>query len=851
MSEVPVPASGSTVSELFLQCIDSFSAVLVALSARDCLAIRLGQVSNESFLEQFNKLRVWGDQTSATLPAQARGSLDDTLRHDSELKDVVLGILLRLKTLLDRAIPIAERKFDGSRGSDQDSVSSVTDDSSSEDDNDNDNDNDSDSDNDNDNDNGNENGSESGESNSKRQRQRQCRTIPKITFFTRLVFDQIRSLYDLSALLRRPTISSKYIRSIAKPAVDVPESETMMLRRAFRTFDYRHITERFLQWRGQTKAAQRMDPEKERPRALEIIKKSEASAEGAALGRGEDETVVGCCEDTLWLCWRFTEANMRRREQIRYWTEHPYDPKDGKPAIAGSAAEVAMDGGQFQPEKALVVPQTKNTARPPVVASVLHPAQPTSTSGASKRSFFSTVPITEIHETETNNTRPRTLYTPTEADMTDKRRCTVVPNPPKSFENRSSFECPYCGTKLSTKKMQNRQSWKRHVFRDLRPYVCTFENCPNAAKLFLTRNDWVYHELQMHRQEFVCRECNAVCPDRPSARRHLEGHYQGALSPSQLSAILDVSSRPPSETTECPCIVCGRSLPLSGLQTHLATHMEEIALFALPMAAAEVGESLASGKAAKSASANLPDTSETDGGSRGNDAGDDVLAPNPPNTDSPNTHTQDSAVPQGGITQTAVDFERLLAQRNDEYALRGGITSYENSGVKHDSRHIVVALIESIVDHLVKVYKRGWLLGGLIIFHTLTLKLFINSRAMKEFANVICNMLEDEEYNAVVIAATFGERLCDPDLETERMDQLQQPGSIYFTMCEKGAVATRHNNTQASAHAIIRYIANRETTLRIAERSPLLKAERDKGWTSKWANIRVSCLIDPSHFLNF
>lgn len=97
--------SGATVFGSFAQCIDSFGNFIVALSASDSRPTRLGQVDNESLLEEYGRLRIWGDQAKADFPARARGSLDDTLRHDNELKDMVLGILLRLKALLDTGIP--------------------------------------------------------------------------------------------------------------------------------------------------------------------------------------------------------------------------------------------------------------------------------------------------------------------------------------------------------------------------------------------------------------------------------------------------------------------------------------------------------------------------------------------------------------------------------------------------------------------------------------------------------------------------------------------------------------------------------------------------------------------------
>lgn len=47
-------------------------------------------------LEEYGRFRIWAQQTGAALPAEARGSLDGTLRNNSQLRGVVLDILSRL-----------------------------------------------------------------------------------------------------------------------------------------------------------------------------------------------------------------------------------------------------------------------------------------------------------------------------------------------------------------------------------------------------------------------------------------------------------------------------------------------------------------------------------------------------------------------------------------------------------------------------------------------------------------------------------------------------------------------------------------------------------------------------------
>ncbi|KAK4195455.1 Tetratricopeptide repeat-domain-containing protein, partial [Triangularia verruculosa] len=612
--------SGATVFRSFAEYIDSFGTFLIALSVGDSRPTRLGQVNIESLLEQFGRLKIWGDQTKADLPTRARGSLDDTLRYDNELRDMVLGILLRLKALLDITIPIAHRKFDECRASDQDSISSVSDESDSED-----------------------------ESSCEREH----RTIPKIVFYIRLISTQIRSLYDISALLRRPTMSSKYIRSVKKADKKSQETENIMLKRAFSTYDHRHVIEKVRQWRGKTKCAREMDLEKEAPREADL-EEDEASAEEVVAGQRKSAEMVEDCENILWLCQRLSEANIRRREQIEYWTGHPYDPRKDQAKAADPVAHILKTAPFILGEG---VVETKNTAKPPVAD--LRPTQAVTVSGFSKQSF-STVAISELHETKTS-ARPRTVYTPTEAGQ---RKSTSVPNPPKVTEDSVSFTCPYCGTMLDTNVMRNRQSWKRHVFRDLRPYVCSFEHCSSASKLYVSRNDWMYHELQVHRRRYLCRQCNTDCPDRPSMQEHIKKHYQDALSLHQLSIVLDLCNHQASEAVEDACVICGRELLLSELLAHLAAHMEEIALFALPMTHPEDenerGGSYASRKAAESAAADSSDTSRPEDSRDNVDDGGVSL-----------TFEDADRALKRDHTQTADDFKKLLVQRGDEDGEKG------------------------------------------------------------------------------------------------------------------------------------------------------------------------------------
>ena len=48
-------------------------------------------------LEVYGRLRVWGEEARATLPVASRSSLDDTLRKNIHLSNMVINILAKIR----------------------------------------------------------------------------------------------------------------------------------------------------------------------------------------------------------------------------------------------------------------------------------------------------------------------------------------------------------------------------------------------------------------------------------------------------------------------------------------------------------------------------------------------------------------------------------------------------------------------------------------------------------------------------------------------------------------------------------------------------------------------------------
>lgn len=144
------------------------------------------------------------------------------------------------------------------------------------------------------------------------------------------------------------------------------------------------------------------------------------------------------------------------------------------------------------------------------------------------------------------------------------------------------------------------------MFLDLKPYVCTFREC--NLKMFHSRHEWFAHELQAHRREWICEYCtHESFATANSFRNHLRLTHTVNIKGSQLEAIVLQCEEPIDKIPAAACKLCNqweneiqrcsavsgkpirdektnKSGSLSMFRKHLGRHMEQLALFALPIA---------------------------------------------------------------------------------------------------------------------------------------------------------------------------------------------------------------------------------------------------------------------------
>ncbi|KAL8391070.1 hypothetical protein RB595_009900 [Gaeumannomyces hyphopodioides] len=343
--------------------------------------------------------------------------------------------------------------------------------------------------------------------------------------FLRLLhaYEQIKLLYHFSALLRRPKIHDRYLSSTSsrvQPAT-VP------------TYETHHVEEKFKIWAE--------DLEGDSEAEFECSGRQSKGKTPAGKHSRDDATGI--------LRLRLAAANAQRRRQFRYWHSLPGGEMDGSEAR--------------QIER---VAEGKSQA----------------SSGRTVRTFHtegSSVARSAIVEQTIYKGPARTEYA--SSAFGDDGKVSRLPKVPVESLEGPTFQCPYCTMTLKSETMQVRNTWKRHVFRDLRPYTCTFADCLTPSKLYATRRDWIYHEMQVHRRQWVCRFCSEVATRRNDMAFHLTACHPGQFQENKRSVLVDMAERTVDEGSIDQCSFCPRSMSVKKLVALMGGHMEELSIFSL------------------------------------------------------------------------------------------------------------------------------------------------------------------------------------------------------------------------------------------------------------------------------
>ncbi|KAK3357865.1 nb-arc and tpr domain-containing protein [Lasiosphaeria hispida] len=162
----------------------------------------------------------------------------------------------------------------------------------------------------------------------------------------------------------------------------------------------------------------------------------------------------------------------------------------------------------------------------------------------------------------------------------------VLPEPPVDLATTEEFECPYCHFELPltvSAHGMTREEWVDHIHLDLKPYMCTFDDCSWSNVMFGVKKDWFQHELEFHRSRTVwsCGICRSDFDVEKDFVAHLMDSHQH-LETENLSPMVDSCKRYSQDEPSVLCHLCGLSCSgLADLEDHAGGHLELFALAAI------------------------------------------------------------------------------------------------------------------------------------------------------------------------------------------------------------------------------------------------------------------------------
>ncbi|KAI9155264.1 Ankyrin repeat domain-containing protein [Paramyrothecium foliicola] len=143
----------------------------------------------------------------------------------------------------------------------------------------------------------------------------------------------------------------------------------------------------------------------------------------------------------------------------------------------------------------------------------------------------------------------------------------IYPEPPNTNENSKIFTCEWC-SEMIVRDSLSESDWRRHTDRDLKPYICLSESCPDEHPAYPTLDDWVehmsLHSRRWHQQVYltstwictIC-ECNTnVYHNSKALYEHLVKSHRADFTIPQLQVISRQSKTEKSRAWD-DCLLCG------------------------------------------------------------------------------------------------------------------------------------------------------------------------------------------------------------------------------------------------------------------------------------------------------
>ncbi|KAL7800194.1 hypothetical protein V8C37DRAFT_364408 [Trichoderma ceciliae] len=302
-------------------------------------------------------------------------------------------------------------------------------------------------------------------------------------------------------------------------------------------------------------------------------------------------------KEYVWLQKRLGRAITQRRHYLSYIQDHR------------EKLEINIPDEEII--TSIKTPSTKSGLQPPKEQSVAGRSVPDSSSRAptyfttasSLAPGYITPEMLAVKEEEPEYEDDARSYTTISRSVDGDQDYSLVDRIPKleslQLGAKEEVECPFC---FRLKRFKNERLWRRHVFSDLRPYLCTFADCD--APYFLDINEWFRHEMQYHRVTFTCRLCQSKTFElKERYLAHIKKQHPEILKDINEQLILDIAKTSVEQipAQECPfCtewadrlkkrtettseapdnIICATPIVF---KRHVTSHLEQLALFAIPI----------------------------------------------------------------------------------------------------------------------------------------------------------------------------------------------------------------------------------------------------------------------------
>lgn len=230
-----------------------------------------------------------------------------------------------------------------------------------------------------------------------------------------------------------------------------------------------------------------------------------------------------------------------------------------------------------------VTETTRSSADPSSIFSSAGRQTNTTGTSVSNNNFDYAFPIARKRRMA-KDIRSQATYTSVMSNDQGERGWLKIPAMPKAAESGKAFRCTICGDKC--KEIFSQTEWKKHVFSDLQPYICTFQDCKGGLTSFSNRRAWADHEFSIHRTRkiWTCSDCAARFSEKALYREHAYSSHGNVLMRNQLEALVKSAEKQVgiSEDNECPFCLEKPGNKSRAFAMHVGRHMEEVALAVLP-----------------------------------------------------------------------------------------------------------------------------------------------------------------------------------------------------------------------------------------------------------------------------